>query len=47
MVTPDGIRFDGSFKQGKKDGPFVETDREGKIIRQGVYKFGTLDVVQK
>jgi hypothetical protein len=23
------------------------TDREGKIIRQGVYKFGTLDVVQK
>ena len=41
------IRFDGSFKQGKKHGPFVETDKDGKIVRKGVYKFGTLDVAQK
>jgi antitoxin component YwqK of YwqJK toxin-antitoxin module len=47
MLTPDGIRFEGSFKQGKKHGPFVETDKDGKIVRKGVYKFGTLDVAQK
>ena len=46
-LRPEGIRFEGSFKQGKKHGPFVETDKEGKVVRKGVYKFGTLDVAQK
>ena len=30
------------FKQGKKDGPFVETDKNGKLIRKGTYKMGRL-----
>ena len=47
MLSKDGIRFEGTFKQGKKHGPFVETDKEGKIIRKGVYKFGSLDTTQK
>ena len=47
MVTPDGVRYEGSFKQGKKHGAFVETDKEGKVIRKGVYKFGNLDISQK
>ena len=47
MVTPDGVRYEGSFKQGKKHGAFIVTDTEGKVIRQGVYKFGNLDISQK
>ena len=39
----DGHRYDGFFKQGKKHGPFVETDKTGKIIRKGTYKFGRLE----
>ena len=31
------------FKQGKKNGPFVETDKNGKVIRKGTYKFGRLE----
>ena len=39
----DGNRFDGLFKQGKKDGPFVETDKNGKVIRKGTYKMDRLE----
>ena len=39
----NGNRFEGFFKQGKKHGPFVETDKEGKIIRKGSYKMGRLE----
>mgnify|MGYP002590515154 CR=1 FL=1 len=42
QIDKDGNRFDGFFKQGKKNGPFVETDKDGKIIRKGTYKFGRL-----
>jgi hypothetical protein len=47
VLVHNGVRYEGSFKQGKKHGPFVETDKEGKIIRKGVYKFGILDVSKK
>ena len=49
MPTNDknGVRYDGFFKQGKKHGAFVETDKNGNVIRKGVYKFGTLDAEQK
>ena len=46
-MDKNGGRFDGFFKQGKKHGAFVETDKDGKINRKGVYKFGTLDASQK
>ena len=42
QIDKDGNRFDGFFKQGKKDGPFVETDKDGKVIKKGTYKFGRL-----
>ena len=42
-----GVRYDGFFKQGKKHGAFVETDKNGNVICKGVYKFGTLDAEQK
>ena len=35
-------RYEGFFKQGKKDGPFVETDKNGKLVRKGTYKMGRL-----
>lgn len=38
----NGNRYEGFFKQGKKDGPFVETDKNGKLIRKGTYKMGRL-----
>lgn len=39
----NGNRYEGFFKQGKKNGPFVETDKNGKVIRKGTYKFGRLE----
>lgn len=27
----------------KRMGPFVETDKNGKVIRKGTYKFGRLE----
>ena len=38
----NGNRYEGFFKQGKKDGPFVETDKNGKLVRKGTYKMGRL-----
>ena len=34
--------FAETIKQGKKNGPFVETDKDGKVIKKGTYKFGRL-----
>ncbi|MDU1636649.1 MAG: phosphatidylinositol-4-phosphate 5-kinase, partial [Bacteroides ovatus] len=42
QIDKDGNRFEGFFKQGKKNGPFVETDKDGKVIKKGTYKFGRL-----
>ena len=39
----NGNRYEGFFKQGKKHGPFVETDKNGKVIRKGTYKMGRLE----
>ena len=39
----NGNRYEGFFKQGKKNGPFEETDKNGKVIRKGTYKFGRLE----
>ena len=47
LEDKNGVRYDGFFKQGKKHGAFVETDKNGNVIRKGVYKFGTLDAEQK
>jgi antitoxin component YwqK of YwqJK toxin-antitoxin module len=47
MVDKNGIRYKGSFKQGRKDGPFVETDRTGKVVRKGIYRFGVLQATDK
>ena len=42
LLTKDGTRFEGFFKQGKKDGPFVEMDSNGNVIRKGTFKNGRL-----
>ena len=42
LIDKDGNRFEGFFKQGKKHGPFVETDKDGKVIKKGTYKMGRL-----
>ena len=42
QIKKDGTRFEGFFKQGKKHGPFVETDAKGNVIRKGTYKMGRL-----
>ena len=34
--------FEGEFKNGKKDGEFVEKDAYGKITRKGTFKNGRL-----
>jgi len=47
LEDKNGVRYDGFFKQGKKDGAFVETDKDGNVIRKGVYKFGNLSTEQK
>ena len=39
----NGNRYEGFFKQGKKHGPFVETDKNGKVIKKGTYKMGRLE----
>lgn len=43
----DGNRYEGFFRQGKKDGPFVEFDKDGNVLRRGSYKFGVIDNVEK
>ena len=46
LEDKNGVRYDGFFKQGRTR-RFVETDKNGNVIRKGVYKFGTLDAEQK
>ena len=36
LLLPDGTRFEGSFINDQMDGPFVEKDCTGKVIRQGI-----------
>lgn len=35
------------FQTREETRRFVETDKNGNVIRKGVYKFGTLDAEQK
>lgn len=42
LIEKDGTRFEGFFKQGKKDGPFVEMDANGNIVRKGTFRYGRL-----
>ena len=42
-----GIRYEGTYKQGLKNGTFTETDKEGKLIRKINYKMGRLDLNNK
>jgi antitoxin component YwqK of YwqJK toxin-antitoxin module len=34
------VRFEGSYANGRRDGKFVEKDRNGKVIAQGTYTRG-------
>ena len=43
MESPDGMRFEGSFKAGERDGDFVEKDANGNVVRRGHYTNGVLD----
>ena len=38
--TKEGVRFEGSYSQDRRDGKFVEKDRNGSIIKQGHYDSG-------
>ena len=42
LTTKGGVRFEGSFKKGQKDGPFVEKDENGNVIRKGTFRYGRL-----
>ena len=42
--TADGIRFEGSYANDLKDGPFVEKSHNGTVIRKGIYSKGKLQV---
>ena len=46
-MDKDGNRYEGFFKQDVKDGPFIEKDSNGNVIRRGTYKLGRLDTVAK
>ena len=47
LVTKNGTRFEGNFKNGLKDGDFLEKDATGKLIRKCVYRSGRLLSEQK
>ena len=36
----DGIRYEGNFSADKKDGEFIEKDKNGLLIRKVVYQNG-------
>ena len=36
----DGKRFEGTYRQDRRDGKFVEKDRNGKIVVTGYYENG-------
>ena len=42
QTDKDGNTAEGVFKQGKKNGLFVEKDKNGKLIRQITYKMGRI-----
>ncbi len=39
-VAADGSRFEGHYKDGVRDGAFTEYDKNGNVVRKGVYKDG-------
>ena len=36
----DGIRYEGNFSADKKNGEFLEKDKNGQILRKVVYQDG-------
>lgn len=43
LVLENGNTFQVSFnKYGVEDGPFIETDVEGNVVRQGSYEDGQI-----
>ena len=40
--TKTATALKASSNKEKKHGPFVETDKDGNVIRKGTYKFGAL-----
>ena len=43
QVDKNGMSYEGTFKEGKKDGLFIEKDETGKVVRQRTYKMGRLE----
>jgi antitoxin component YwqK of YwqJK toxin-antitoxin module len=41
--SSDGIRFEGTYKNDKRDGAYVERDSNGNIIRKGYYNNGYME----
>ena len=41
--SKEGVRFEGTYKEDKRDGAYSERDKDGNIIRQGFYKNGYLE----
>ena len=41
-ISAEGTRFDGSYKDGERDGKFTEYDANGNVIRKGEYRNGRL-----
>ena len=42
MEDAEGNRYEGNFRQNKKDGSFVEKDKNGNVTRRGVYSNGVV-----
>ena len=38
--SKNGLRFEGFYVDGRRDGRFVEKDRNGQIVAQGTYVRG-------
>ena len=43
----DGKRFEGTYVDGKRDGRFVEKDRNGNVTATGTYQGGWRQVDRK
>ena len=39
-ILSDGTRYEGSYKEGERDGKFVEYDKNGNRIASGAYVNG-------
>jgi antitoxin component YwqK of YwqJK toxin-antitoxin module len=38
--TKDGKRFEGTYRADRRDGKFVEKDRNGQVTAKGYYENG-------